>query len=91
MSVSHSLRPLWNLLLLVAPEVEVDDDDGEERRQRDENHVQTEVRTCLKHVVAIVRCPEKIYYFVVCYMYMYGKCILFTTHSFPYFSEGFNY
>ena len=30
----------------VAPEVEVDDDDGEERRQRDENHVQAVVRTC---------------------------------------------
>ncbi len=31
--------------LLVAPEVEVDDDDGEEGRECDQDHVETEVRT----------------------------------------------
>ena len=39
-------EPGRHFVLAVAADVRLDDDDGDERRQRDENHVHAEVGTC---------------------------------------------
>lgn len=41
---THSSQPVGNLVATVAADMRVDDDDGKERRQRDQDHVDAEVR-----------------------------------------------